>query len=292
MTNGNLSESMKDSSVDLRDQLSIDTPELVALEFPVAGIGSRSIACIVDYAIQGAAIMLVLLGLALLAQSAPSAIAGPQMKGSRSAGVWATAIVLIVLFLFQWGYFSLFEAFWNGQTPGKRMLRLRVIQQGGQQIGFFHALSRNLLRIVDSLPGFYLVAIVFVFATKRSQRLGDLVAATMVVHERKVETPVWDGTAARSFTASLVEPAAAAQSTRSTGLAADVIARLDHGDLELIESFNARRLDLPYKAGSALAERLAGQMAGKMDASLPADMSPETFLELLANEMRMIGNRS
>jgi uncharacterized RDD family membrane protein YckC len=282
---------MKDSSVELRDQLSIDTPELVALEFPVAGIGSRSIACIVDYVIQGAAILLFILGLALLAQSAPLANVAPA-KGSSSAGVWATAIVLIILFLFQWGYFALFEAFWNGQTPGKRMLRLRVIQQSGQQIGFFHALSRNLLRIVDSLPGFYLVAIVFVFATKRSQRLGDLVAATMVVHERKIETPIWDGTAARSFTASLVEPAAAVQSTRSTGLAADVIARLDHGDLELIESFNARRLDLPYKASSALAERLAGQMAGKLDASLPANMSPETFLELLANEMRMIVNRS
>ncbi len=282
---------MKDSSVELRDQLSIDTPELVALEFPVAGIGSRSIACIVDYVIQGAAITLVILGLALLALSAPSAAAAPA-KSSRSAEVWATAIVLLVLFLFQWGYFSLFEAFWNGQTPGKRMLKLRVIQQSGQQIGFFHALSRNLLRIVDSLPGFYLVAIVFVFATKRSQRLGDLVAATMVVHERKIETPIWDGSAARSFTASLVEPVAAVQSTRSTGLAADVIARLDHGDLELIESFNARRLDLPYKASSALAERLAGQMAGKLDASLPVDMSPETFLELLANEMRMIVNRS
>jgi len=282
---------MKDSSVELRDQLSIDTPELVALEFPVAGIGSRSIACIVDYVIQGAAVTLVILGLALLSLSVPSANAAPA-KGSSSAGVWATAIVLLILFLFQWGYFSLFEAFWNGQTPGKRMLKLRVIQQSGQQIGFFHALSRNLLRIVDSLPGFYLVAIVFVFATKRSQRLGDLVAATMVVHERKIEMPIWEGTAARSFTASLVEPVAAVQSTRSTGLAADVIARLDHGDLELIESFNARRLDLPYKASSALAERLAGQMAGKLDASLPADMSPETFLELLANEMRTIVNRS
>ena len=282
---------MKDSSVELRDQLSIDTPELVALEFPVAGIGSRSIACIVDYVIQGAAVTLVILGLALLALSVPSANAAPA-KGSSSAGVWATAIVLLILFLFQWGYFSLFEAFWNGQTPGKRMLKLRVIQQSGQQIGFFHALSRNLLRIVDSLPGFYLVAIVFVFATKRSQRLGDLVAATMVVHERKIEMPIWEGTAARSFTASLVEPVAAVQSTRSTGLAADVIARLDHGDLELIESFNARRLDLPYKASSGLAERLAGQMAGKLDASLPADMSPETFLELLANEMRTIVNGS
>ena len=86
---------MKDSSVELRDQLSIDTPELVALEFPVAGIGSRSIACIVDYVIQGAAITLVILGLALLALSVPSANAAPA-KGSSSAGVWATAIVLLI----------------------------------------------------------------------------------------------------------------------------------------------------------------------------------------------------
>jgi uncharacterized RDD family membrane protein YckC len=264
---------MKDSSVELRDQLSIDTPELVALEFPVAGIGSRSIACIVDYVIQGAAITLVILGLALLAQSAPSANVAPA-KGSNSGGVWATAIVLLVLFFFQWGYFSLFEAFWNGQTPGKRMLKLRVIQQSGQQIGFFHALSRNLLRIVDSLPGFYLVAIIFVFATKRSQRLGDLVAATMVVHERKIETPIWDATAARSFTASLVEPVAAVQSTRSTGLAADVIARLDHGDLELIESFNARRLDLPYKASSAAGGEACRTDGGEIGCKLAGRYEP------------------
>lgn len=281
---------MGDPANELRDQLSIETPELVALEFPVAGVGSRSMACVIDYAIQGTAFVLMLFGFVLLVRSGSQGSTHPGAKPAQSAVIWGFAIIGLIFFLLQWGYFSLFEAFWNGQTPAKRVLKLRVIQQNGQQIGFFHALSRNLLRVVDGIPGFYFVGIIFLFATKRAQRLGDLVAGTIVVHEREVDTPLWNGTGARSFTAAWAEPLEAAPALPPSGLPADLIARLSREDLEMIESFNGRRLDLPYETSSNLAAKLAAQVAAKMHAKVAPGMSPETFLEVIASEIRLTGS--
>jgi uncharacterized RDD family membrane protein YckC len=230
-----------------------------------------------------------MIGIVILAALLPHSANAAAVHSGHDAGVWGTAIVLLLVFLFQWGYFALFEAFWNGQTPGKHLLKLRVIQQSGRQINFFQALSRNLLRVVDGLPGFYLVGMIFLFVTRRSQRLGDLVAGTLVVHERAVETQLWEGNGARTITAASAVPVSLEQTRPSTGLPADVVARLSHDDLDVVESFNARRLELPYATASALSAKLAEQMTAKMEAALPADMSPETFLDALAGEMRGLG---
>ena len=93
-------------------------------------------------------------------------------------------------FLLVWGYFSLFEAFWRGQTPGKRAMKLRVIKDAGRQITLFESLARNLLRIVDYFPGLYLTGVITMLCNKRSKRLGDLAAGTLVVHERGDEQPL------------------------------------------------------------------------------------------------------
>jgi uncharacterized RDD family membrane protein YckC len=274
--------------LELRDQLSIETPELVSLEFSLAGLGSRGMACVADYALQFAVLLVILIGLAIFAALVPHAArAAVSEKSAHDAEVWTTAIFVMLIFLFQWGYFGLFEAFWNGQTPGKRLLKLRVIQQSGRQVNLFQSLSRNLLRFVDALPGVYAVGIVFLFASKRSQRLGDLVAGTLVVHARAAEAQA--AGAGRVFTGWIAESAPQERASLSTGLAADVIGRLHQGDLEVLENFNARRLDLPYATATALAARLAAQMAAKMGAALPAGMSPETFLEAVADEMRALG---
>lgn len=281
---------MSDLPIELRDQLSIDTPELVTLEYGVAGIGSRAIACLTDYAIQTVAGFLFFLLIALIASAAPSSPATASSTTSQSSpsGAWITAIVFLVIFIAQWGYFTLFETFWNGRTPGKRMLRLRVMQQNGRSIGFLDALTRNLLRVVDGIPGFYLIGLIAVFSTRRSQRLGDLVAGTVVVHEQKIEAPLWDGNAARSITAGIA-PVAAPPLARPTGIPADRVGRLTESDLELIENFGARKLDLPLEASSALAARLAQQMAAKMQTTVPPELAAETFLDSLASEIRTIG---
>lgn len=281
---------MGELPVELRDQLSIDTPELVQLEFPIAGVGSRSLACMFDYFLQFVAFVLFMLLMAWLASGAKSTTPAP--KTPDPSGVWAAAIFFLIVFLVQWGYFTLFEAFWGGRTPGKRLFRLRVIEQSGRSITFMDSLSRNLLRVVDGFPGLlYLVGAIFLFSTQRCQRLGDMVAGTIVIHEQKAEAPMWDGNGARTFTASLADTVSTEPQARPSGLPADLIAKLSLEDVEMLESFDARRLDLPVEAGNALAAKLARQMAEKMGTALPEGMSPVDFLVRIAFERRSMGRR-
>lgn len=160
------------------DKLSIDTPEQVALDFSLASIGSRFLAIAVDTLIQTAAtIVLVLLGVGLVAAF------GLTFAG---ANPWILAVLFFLYFVVYQAYFAIFEAMWNGQTPGKRVVGLRVISVTGRPISPFEAILRNVVRIADQLPGIYAIGIVFVFFTERNQRLGDLAAGTVVVHERAV----------------------------------------------------------------------------------------------------------
>jgi uncharacterized RDD family membrane protein YckC len=175
--------SFENTDATLRDQLSIRTPELVAIEFPLAGIGSRFVALLVDYLLQGAAVLVLILVFVLFfAGTAGSRSSGVAAAGTNLSEKWGIAIAIALPFLFQWGYFTLFEAIWHGQTPGKRLMRIRVIQQTGRPIGLFESMGRNLLRAIDMLPTFYVFGVITMFLTKRQQRLGDLVAGTLVVH--------------------------------------------------------------------------------------------------------------
>jgi len=266
---------------ELRDQLSIETPELVELRFPLAGLGSRFLAVALDYLIQGIALLAVIL-LAVLFFPAAFRHAAP---GSAK---WAIAILILLLFLLHWGYFTLFEAFWNGQTPGKRMVKIRVIQQTGRSVGLFESIARNLLRVIDALPSFYLAGAITIVATDRQQRLGDLVAGTLVVHEAKVESPPGSATATRLITAGVFERAPQTPARRNGKIPADRIARLSIGDLQLIDSFLARRLELPFATASALAAKLAASLEAKMGTGRPEGMSDETFLEELASGLREV----
>ena len=200
---------MSDESIDLRDQLSIETPELVGIELPLAGIGSRCVALLVDSVVQGFTLAALVIVILLLVAALPRMSSTQHAAQSGNPAKWAIALVILIPFLLQWGYFALFEAFWNGQTPGKRLLRLRVIQQSGRPIGLFESMGRNLIRIIDMLPGFYLIGALCIFATRRQQRLGDMVAGTLVVHS----VPGGNIHAARrhrTFTAAAFEPAAPA----------------------------------------------------------------------------------
>ncbi|MFP5210260.1 MAG: RDD family protein [Acidobacteriota bacterium] len=261
------------------DQLTIDTPELIAIEMPLAGIGSRFIALIVDYLIWGAGlVVLALVFLFLL----PGIVAF-----SKKSAQWTIALVIFVIFAFNWGYFTLFEAFWNGRTPGKRVARIRVIQRSGRGIGLFESMARNLVRYVDQLPGFYAVGVIAMFATRQHQRLGDLAAGTLVVHDREEEAPLWGETGARTFTAQVFAPAAPPPEPQTAlTLSASGIARLAPADLEVLESFLARRLDMSLETRQALAQRIATAIEAKSGLEAPAEVSVETFLEAAARQLR------
>jgi uncharacterized RDD family membrane protein YckC len=261
------------------DQLSIDTPELVEIEMPLAGIGSRFIALMIDYLIWGAG-FIVLFVLALLLLPAVGAF-------SRISGQWAVAIVIFLVFLLNWGYFTLFEAFWNGRTPGKRIARIRVIQRSGRAIGLFESMARNLVRYVDQFPSFYAVGVIAMFVTRQHQRLGDLAAGTLVVRDREEETPLWGESGARTFTAQIFSPIAPApEPQNAVHLPATGIARLTAADLEVLEGFFARRLDMSLATRAMLAGRIASAIQAKSGLEAPQGVSVETFLEAAARELR------
>lgn len=151
------------------------TPEGVALRLPAAGPVPRAVAWLIDCAVRMAILTVVSLLLGAL--------------GSAGYGLY-----LIAYFVVFWGYPILFEALWDGQTPGKRALALRVIAEDGAPIGWLASIVRNLLRTVDMLPIGYGVGLVASYADPWGRRLGDMVARTMVVHAPRervhLRTPV------------------------------------------------------------------------------------------------------
>jgi len=171
------------------EKLIIETPEQTAIEFPLAGIGSRFLAVLIDSLIQIA--VLIILGLILVGVGFGFRSAG--FAGSPTAGVWIVAILIFIYFLLMYGYFILFESIWNGQTPGKRLTHIRVIKDSGQPITAIDAVGRNLLRLVDQLPFAYGFGVLCAWISPQSKRLGDYVAGTVVVHEKPFETvaPQW-----------------------------------------------------------------------------------------------------
>lgn len=260
------------------DQINIDTPELVSIEMPLAGIGSRFIALLVDYLIWGAGMLVLVLIIVFIL---------PAMHTfNRLSAQWAEALVIFFFFVLNWGYFTLFEAFWNGRTPGKRVARIRVIQRSGRSIGLVESMARNLVRYVDQLPFFYGVGVIAMFVNKQHQRLGDLAAGTLVVRDREPDSPLWGDTGSRTFTAQLFTPAPIPEPHTSVTLPALGISKLTATDLEVLESFFSRRLDMSLATRQALAARIAAAVQAKSGLEVPEGASVETFLEATARQLR------
>jgi uncharacterized RDD family membrane protein YckC len=161
--------------------ISIRTPENIELSYALAGPGSRAAAYIVDLLIMSILCQMVI---NLLAYGFALLVSAVGAEGQ----LWFAAIFGLGSFAIYNGYFILLEWLLSGQTPGKRLLHIRVIKQGGYALRFFDTLLRNLLRVVDFLPLFYGVGLTSLLLTRDSQRLGDLVAGTLVVYQEPVQT--------------------------------------------------------------------------------------------------------
>ncbi|WP_202841648.1 RDD family protein [Luteimonas saliphila] len=149
----------------------IHTPEGVALRLPAAGPVPRAFAWLIDLGIR--------LGLVLLASMFLSLL-----------GRFGTGVYLVFLFLVIWAYPVAFEALWDGQTPGKRALGLRVVSADGAPVGWMASFVRNLMRTVDMLPFGYAFGLASSLVDPWGRRLGDMVARTMVVHVPRVRGAV------------------------------------------------------------------------------------------------------
>ena len=215
------------------DVLIIETPERVPLHFALASIGNRFIACAIDHGIQALALGLIALTAAVLASFSF------VEETLSSAPKWVYAVMIILLFLVFAGYFAFFEWIWNGQTPGKRWLKLRVIREDGRPITFWEAAVRNLLRSFDMMPlPFYSIGLISVFSTTRDQRVGDMVAGTVVVREREAEAPAFS----QVFAAPVSDPALR-RSFKPVDFQAS-LSSLTEAEIQVVETFLRRRWDL------------------------------------------------
>jgi uncharacterized RDD family membrane protein YckC len=239
------------------EKLTIDTPEQIALEFPLASAGSRFLALAIDSLIQFGSII----ALFLIAAATTSVV-------SRSATPWTFAVLLFAGFVVYYGYFAVFEAVWSGQTPGKRVFRLRVISTSGRPITVYESLLRNLVRIVDQIPGMYAVGLVTMFLTDRSQRLGDLAADTVVVAERPVDA------------GHIGSPSA-----RPVGVHRGAT-RLSGEELAVIDTFLSRRHDVPAAVRAETAKAIAARVRRQLNIPVDDSTPDEALLEQVASEAR------
>jgi len=243
------------------DKLVIETPEQIPLELPLAGIGSRFLALAVDTCIQVA-------GGAILGGAAYAS----GLRGTRiaAAGAWTGAVMVFLLFLLQSGYFAIFEAVWNGQTPGKRWMHLRVIEDSGRPVTVYEAVARNLLRVIDSIPALYGVAILSALLSPKSQRLGDHVAGTVVVREKPA----------------MLEAGLGWDSTASSDRAPYDASRLTAEEFQLVEAFLLRRNELAEDVRRGTAQRIVQRLSARLALTAQDRQDPEKLLETLAMAYR------
>ena len=239
------------------DELVIETPERVELYYTRAQVGNRFLAAFIDHLIQ----LFILAGLALAAYSAQDALDWIW----SGLGDWLLAGVILLSFFIYTSYFVIFETIWNGQTPGKRLFRLRVIREDGRPIRFYESLVRNLIRTaLDSMPmvivPLYSIGIVSVFLSGRSKRIGDYVAGTVVIRESETKAP----------TLSDVMALARSESAKDRAVIADAQLfafdpeKLGQEDFEAMSVYLRRRYDLPDDVRFALGNRIAASLAFKL----------------------------
>lgn len=230
------------------------TPEYVEFRFVLAGLYSRFLAWLLDALIVAGCTIALVMALGTAGMAAPG---------------FASAVGFVLYFLVDWGYGIALETIWSGQTVGKRVMGLRVIQQSGVRIGFYHAALRNLARPVDRLPFFYLVGGLTALLSGSHQRLGDMLAGTIVVRERRLKAP------------------SALGAVGGEGLLADPlfvsrVKRLSAEARELVLSAALRREELRMEARLRLFSALGTRLQELLALEKPAHLSDEKWTLLVA----------
>jgi uncharacterized membrane protein SpoIIM required for sporulation len=235
------------SQSSLDQQVDVETPEQVMLTYTVAGIGSRAVAALIDYGI--CILFFVAMWIVIVAFAA-----------AHVRGPWVFALIAVGIFAINWGYYVVFEALWDGQTPGKRRLGLRVVRDGGYSITFAASAVRNLVRAIDMQPGiFYGVGILSAIISRSGKRLGDYAAGTFVVRERAL---VMGPTLA--LAAAAAEPSAAAAGVPPTALLSD-------DEFSLLERFVNRRQTLEPERRAQFTADLAARFRARMPGRTESD---------------------
>ncbi len=246
----------------LSPTLDVETPELVVVSYTLAGVGSRAFAATIDYLICILLLVAVAIGLSVLGATA-------RGLGGRATTAWVFTVFVLAQFAVLWGYYVLFEALADGQTPGKRFQHLRVVRDGGYSITFGASAIRNLLRIVDMQPVFtYGVGMLSVLFSRSGKRLGDYAAGTIVVRENVTHTP---------------PPRAEGDEPDATEPLPALHTRLGDDEFAVLEQFMNRRMEIAADRRLALADQLVTRFVTVL-AELPPGSDQARLSRLLDAE--------
>lgn len=230
--------------------LNIDTPENVVFGYEVVGIGSRFLAALVDTTI-----------IALLLLAANAILFYFLFRGldSGSGNSFVVALLSLISFAFFWGYYIFFEMRWNGSSPGKQLVGIRVIRGDGTPITLAESVIRNLVRLVDFLPGAYGLGLVTMFVDGQARRLGDMAANTLVVREQTAVSLESLNDAGKPANP-VVSRAPGAAEREAAKWPVD---KLTEADIQLAESLLQRYNDLPN--GFTLANQILNRLVERME---------------------------
>ncbi len=245
----------------VRDLHLIRTPENVVFELELAGLASRALSWGIDVIAMAALSM--------------AAMVFASAAGVVFAGL-ATAVYFVLAFLIQWGYGAVLEWRWNGQTLGKRIVGLRVLQDSGTPITFVQAAVRNLVRIVDILPATYLTGAVSALLDRRGRRLGDIAAGTVVVRRRRSPRP-----------SAVMAPVDRYNSLEHDAAATVAAAQITPPERDAMIGLAMRRDSLPLAVRYSLFAKLAAHLERRLHMQRPDYFSEERFvLNLTAIALR------
>ncbi len=283
-------------------EILVVTPENIEIEYELAGLGTRFLANLIDSLVQTAiyvGIWIVFGLIALIVSLGAGAIA--HALGAFFAEV-QVALGLIAAFVVLWGYFIYFETVWNGQTPGKRQMGLRVVRDGGYPINIYAAIVRNLIRVMDGMPivalgligaGVFgheplagaaggvciLIPLLCLMLSARYQRLGDFIAGTMVVKQRAPRVPTLEA---------LAPPPRVLPEHLAAYALADIgrhVYEMSVPEYRAVHHYLDRRWQLPPQIQQAAAMRLAVPLMQRLGITPPAgvvSVNYADFLEYLA----------
>jgi uncharacterized RDD family membrane protein YckC len=256
------------SSFDMRffNRVTLQTPESVELEFTLAGIGNRAYALLIDYTVSSLIITVFLIGWTYFSIQIYSIIEG-WLGTDNQLGQWLIAIPILTSFFIYVGYFVFFEALWQGQTPGKRYVKIRVIRDDGRPISLQQSTLRALLRPVDDT---FFIGVFLIVLSKREKRLGDYIAGTLVIQEE------------RSFVAATFPLSEQAQDLANQLQVEADLSRMLPEDFAVIREYLQRRQVMTPKAQSEVSKQLADQIKEIITLEkIPQKVTANIFLEAI-----------
>lgn len=245
-------------------QVKLLTPESIELDFTLAGIGSRALALLIDYLILALSLGIFWWLLSLFLNQLTNYLDSLEVNYSQ-VPLWVMAIGLFVSFATYTGYFVWFEVLWQGQSPGKRLTKIRVIRDNGQPVRLAQATLRALLRPIDDI---LFVGAFFIFFGSREKRIGDWVAGTLVVE-----------TAHSRPQKALIISEATQRLARQLPEMTD-LEQLLPDDFAVISEYLHRRTQMATQARSELSLKLAREIRAIVKlAEIPPSLTSDQFLE-------------